>query len=371
MRRRRQAGFTLIELLVVVTIIALLVGLLLPAVQKARERARATQCLNNLRQIGIALHAYETAHKLLPPSFIRQEDGNPPPPPGITFPHLRYRSHWTGYHMLLPFLDQQPLYDKYDFRGSWLSSMTDAKDHRAWPLNQTMLSVLMCPSVVHEGPLGGDSAGPVKHWMAGAPTDYSFCHGADSIRALPGDDVGCPNGILHYWSQWSDTTRGAFGYSSNCLNRDISDGQSNTILIGEKAGRRLTYSGADGSFPNLSVEYPWAMAAVAYFASTGNEKTPGSAWVVGPYAVTSDIKLPFCPQDSLSNAEPYPINPIPRDVPTSSDERPFYSFQSMHPAGAHFLFADGASRFVNEYVNQRVLQAISTIAGGEPVPNAF
>jgi prepilin-type N-terminal cleavage/methylation domain-containing protein/prepilin-type processing-associated H-X9-DG protein len=371
MLRRRRTGFTLIELLVVVAIIALLVALVLPAVQQARERARAGQCISNLRQIGLALHAYEAAHKLLPPSFIRQEDGSPPPPPGITFPHLRYRSHWTGYHMLLPFFDQAALYDKYDFRGTWLSSLTDANDRRAWPLNQTMLAVLLCPSVVHEGPVGGASASPVTHWMAGAPADYSFCHGADSIRALPGDDVGCPDGMLHHWSRWPDGTRGAFGYNSSCTNRDISDGQSNTIVIGEKAGRRLTYAGWNNTFPKLPVEYPWAMAAVAYFAATGNERTPGSAWVAGPYAVTADLKLPFCPQDSLTNAEPFPINPIPRDLPAASDERPIYSFQSMHAGGAHFLFADGSSRFVNEYVNQRILQAISTIAGGEPVPNAF
>ncbi|MBI5758218.1 MAG: DUF1559 domain-containing protein [Planctomycetales bacterium] len=371
MRRTRRIGFTLIELLVVVAIIALLVGLLLPAVQQARERARTTQCLNNLKQFGVALHSYEAAHKLLPPSFIRQVDGNPPPPPAITFAALRYRSHWTGFHMLLPFFEQKPLYDKYDFRGTWLSSMTNASDHRAWPLNQTMLSVLLCPSVQHAGPIGGDGGGSVPHWMAGAPTDYSFSHGADSIRALPGDDVGCPAGLLHFWSEWPDTTRGAFGYSSSCADRDITDGLSNTIVIGEKSGRRLTYSGVNNSFPKLPVEFPWAMAAVAYFAATGNEQTPGSAWVVGPYAVTSDIKLPNCPQDSLTNAEPYPINPTPRVIPFTSDERPFYSFQSIHPAGAHFLFADGSARFVHEYVNQSILQSISTIAGSERLPESF
>jgi prepilin-type N-terminal cleavage/methylation domain-containing protein/prepilin-type processing-associated H-X9-DG protein len=380
-----QRGFTLIELLVVMAVIGVLVALLLPAVQQARERARAAQCLNNLKQIGLALHNYESTYGVFPPSFVRQADGNPPPPP-VPFATLRYRSHWTGFHMLLPYLDQGNLFSQYDWDGTWLSSLTDPADLQSWPLNRTWIPALICPSTPHlsrvigstsGGGTGPDfvvevqstmvqqgSVGSGPHWMSGAPTDYSFSHGADIVRALPGVAASCPGGLLHYWSQWPLETRGAFGYSSSCRPRDISDGLSQTFVMGEKAGSLLTYGGWNSTFPKLPVEYPWAMAAVAYFAPTGNAGTGGSFWIMGPFAATHDIRLPNCPTQ-VNLGQPYPINPVPRNVPTSSDERPFYSFQSAHSGGAYFLFADGAVHFLHDSIDQQVYRSLSTIGAGE------
>ncbi len=380
-----RRGFTLIELLVVIAVTGVLVALLLPAVQQVRERARMTQCRNNLKQLGLALHNYESTYGLFPPSFVRQEDGNPPPPP-VNFALLRYRSHWTGFHLLLPFVDQGNVYDQYDFSHTWLSSLSDPTDLSSWPPNQTAVPTFLCPSTPRGdnsiGAATGGASGPDfvvvvqdnlqlngtlgigPHWMAGAPTDYSFSHGADIIRAIPGLAASCPGGLLHYWSQWPSETRGAFGYSSSCRLRDVTDGLSQSFLMGEKAGSLLTYGGWNSTFPTLQVEYPWAMAAVAYFAPTGSQSAPGSFWVVGPFGVTQDIRLPNCPND-LTLGQPYPINPFPRDVPPTSDERPFYSFQSAHAGGAHFLFGDGTVRFLNDSIDQRVYEALSTIAGNE------
>lgn len=368
MNRPAPRAFTLIELLVVIAVVAILVSLVLPAVQQARERARSTQCLSNLKQLGVALHTYESSHRMFPPSFVRQEDGNPPPPP-VNFSGLRYRGHWTGFHMLLPQIDQANLYSQYDFRDTWISPLDDPNDHRVWPLNQTQLPLLLCPSAPHSGgPIGGDGALPTPHWMAGAPTDYSFSHGADGIRAMPGDDANCPGGLLHYWSQYPAHTRGAFGYNSSCRMSDISDGTSNSLLIGEKAGALLVYSGWSSDMPRLQVEYPWAMSSVEYLAQTGDNATPRSFYVAGPYAVTFEMHVPpHCPQNPLSDADPNPINPYPRDLPATSDERPFYAYQSAHPGGAYFLFADGAARFIQQSVDQGVLGAISTIGAGEVV----
>ena len=90
--------------------------------------------------------------------------------------------------MLLPYLEQKSLYAQYDFRKTWLSSMTDMTDHSMWPLNQTVLPTLICPSASRSTTTIGGSG----TFMAGAPTDYSFSHGADIIRALPGPEAACP-----------------------------------------------------------------------------------------------------------------------------------------------------------------------------------
>lgn len=359
-----QRAFTLVELLAVIAVISLLLALLMPAVQQVRERARSAQCLSQLKQLGIALQSYEATHSLWPPSIVRQEDGKPPPP-SIPFAALRYRAHWTGFHMLLPYLDQEPLYRKYQFSGTWLSPLNDANDHSSWPLNQTVLPVLTCPSAPHSVMAIGGENPAGAHWMAGAPGDYSFNHGQDIIRAIAGDEAGCAGGLLHYWSQIPTRTRGPFGYNSNCRVAHVRDGLTHTILIGEKSGGRLIYSGWNSTFPKLSVEYPWAMAAIEFFAQTGGTGVSNSAWVAGPFAATHDFRLPLCPESTPGTGTPFPMNPVPRNMPATSDERPLYSFQSMHFGGTNFLFADGSVKFLNENINQGVYQGLSTIAGIE------
>jgi len=358
-----RRAFTLIELLVVIAVIAVLVALLLPAVQQARERARSAQCSNNLKQVGLALQNYHAALNLFPPSFVRQEDNNPPPP--VANGQLQYRSHWTGYHQLLPYMDQVPLFEQYDFSGHWLSSMSNVNDRSSWLLNRTVLPMLVCPSAPHRNNIVGETGipGSSLHWMSGAVCDYSFSHGADIIKALPGVDTACPNGPLHYWQQWPTSRRGAFGYNSTCRLQDITDGASQTLMIGEKSGSRLTYGGWSATAPKAIVEFPWAMAAVMYFAPTAG--TGDTNWVVGPFAVTRDIRLPECPDSPSGAGVPFPINPTPVVVPAMASEAPLYSFQSAHTAGAYFLFADGSTRFLSENINQGVFEAVSTIAGNE------
>ncbi len=363
--RTNRRAFTLIELLVVIAVIAVLVALLLPAVQQARERARSAQCANNLKQVGLGLQNYHALLNLFPPSFVRQEDNNPPPP--VANGQLQYRSHWTGYHQLLPYLDQLPLSEQYDFSGHWLSSMTDVNDRRHWLLNRQVISALVCPSAPHRSNVVGETGVPGSslHWMSGAVCDYSFSHGADIIKALPGVDSVCAGGPLHYWMQWPASRRGAFGYNSTCRLSDISDGSSQTFVIGEKAGARLTYGGWAATAPKAGVEYPWAMAAVMYFAPTSG--SGDTTWVAGPFAVTRDVRLPDCPDAAAGVGVPFPINPTPVVVPVTASELPLYSYQSHHTGGAYFLFADGATRFLSENINQGVLEALSTISGGETV----
>ena len=367
--RRSRRGFTLIELLVVIAVIAVLIALLLPAVQAARERARSAQCKNNLKQIGLALHNYESTHRTLPPSFVRQLDNDPPPPPGGQA--IQYRSHWTGWHMLLPFIDQGPLYKKYDFRGTWLSSMTDVNDRRHWELNRTVIPGLICPTAPHrENTIGEPNApGSSLHWLASGLSDYAFSHGTDIVKAIPGSgEESCPGGLRHFWKNTPGERRGAFGYNSVCKMAHFRDGTSNTFVIGEKAGARLTFGTGTAAFPRATVEYPWAMAAVVYFAATSASGGTGDAdWAVAPFAVTRDIRLPDCPDAGPGAGIPFGMNPGPAKLPPGSNERPLYSFQSHHAQGAHFLIGDGATRFLSENIDQRVYEGLSTVGGGETV----
>jgi len=362
-----RRGFSLIELMVVIAIIGVLIALLLPAVQSARASARATQCKNNLKQLGLALHNYHDSHRTLPPSFVRQEDNNPPPPPGGQA--LQYRSHWTGYHMLLPYLERTALYKRYDFNGTWLSSMTDVNDRSHWIQNRTFLPSLICPSAPHlRDMIGeGDVPGSSLHWMASGLTDYSFSHGADIVKAIPGTaEQNCPGGLRHYWKNTPGSRRGAFGYNSTCRMADFKDGSSQTLVIGEKAGARLIFGTGSSSFPRTDVEYGWAMAAVVYFAATSSGGAD-EQWAAGPFAVTRDIRLPDCPTAPPGTGMPFPMNPGPAELPLNSNERPLFSFQSHHSSGVHFLFGDGSAKFLAQTIDQGVYEALSTISGGETV----
>lgn len=377
MNSRFRRGFTLIEMLVVIAVIGILVAILIPAVQAARSQARNIQCLNNFKQIGAALHNYESTHSLFPPSFVHQQEGYPPAPPNADpkFSSLLFRGHWTGFHLLLPFIDYKPLYSEIDFDGTWLSTMEDASDTRIMVLNQTRISTLICPSVPRDGYLIGSTSAKLysskapantPHWMAGCPTDYSFSHGADLI--LPVETEGalyCSTGIVYSWRQRPANRRGAFGLNSNCKVHEFADGISQTFLMGEKGGNLISYDRFETKSGRLNVEYPWSMAAVAYYSPTGRKGLPGSFYVIPPIGVTRDIRPYDCPDAPPGTGLPHPMNPFPRDLPTDADQRAFFSFQSDHSGGAHFLFGDGGVRRLGDGINQQIYEGLSTINGAE------
>jgi prepilin-type processing-associated H-X9-DG protein/prepilin-type N-terminal cleavage/methylation domain-containing protein len=225
-RRRRISAFTLIELLVVIAIIAVLIGLLLPAVQKVREAANRMQCASNLRNVGLALHQFENTYSKFPPSQITGPYPEKGVPAGV--------NHGWGV-FILPFLEQTVLPQKYYWN-------VDLSDPANQPVASTQLKILQCPSAEpnRESHVLGFSNG-----RRGACTDYAPTQAVDSVLA----DEGLIDVVGNY--------RGVMSLNSMTRLRDITDGTSNTLLLVEVAGRpRLWRVGQAGPDQTLS-GCPW------------------------------------------------------------------------------------------------------------------
>lgn len=196
----KRTGFTLIELLVVIAIIAILIALLLPAVQQAREAARRSQCRNNLKQIGLALHNYHETHRIFPPGYI-DVDGL-----GGASPDDHNLLAWSVF--ILPFLDQAPLYNKisasgaFDVKWSTIAAMTSTGSP---PYAKTPLSAYLCPSDT----------------MGGINKDINGNYGTSNYGGVAGSNYPSPS-------------NGIFDLNSNVRFRDLTDGSSNTAVAGER-----------------------------------------------------------------------------------------------------------------------------------------
>jgi prepilin-type N-terminal cleavage/methylation domain-containing protein/prepilin-type processing-associated H-X9-DG protein len=325
---KRRSGFTLIELLVVIAIIAVLIALLLPAVQVAREAARRAGCINNLKQMGIALHIYHEAVLAFPPGYIaasRFQDGETDTSPG-----------WGWASMILPQLDQQPLYASINVN---LPIQMPANS----TATQTALSVMLCPS--DQPPAGGtfpviDTLSPPLAVATVAPASYAACTGNDFADVALGiNNDGLGNGLFYR--------------DSSVRIAAIVDGTSQTVMLGERA---------------------WAITEGTWVGAV-----PGGVVQRGP--------LNPCPSVAVGGS-PYYLSPClvqlhcnmlnsNADMDSGLDDP-----SSFHPGGANILFADGSVHFLrsipsNAGVNpdgstrysagSLIFQALGTRAGGEVV----
>ncbi|MBM3999316.1 MAG: DUF1559 domain-containing protein [Planctomycetes bacterium] len=288
---RSTRGFTLVELLVVIAIIGVLVAILLPAVQAAREAARRTSCFNNLRQVGLALHHYHDALRSLPTGWLGLEPGSGRPLP-------EGEPGWAWGSLILPYLEQSTVQE----------SRIDFPRPIAHPSNaaarSTVLTVFQCPSDPGEDAfnlMAEDDPASVLVRLAAA--NYVGVFGTEDLEACE----GLPAGSICRGD-------GAFWHLSQIRFADITDGLSNTIVVGERSSRH-GYS----TWLGVVEGGEEALARVVGVADHGPN--------------TKEVHLD--------------------------------DFSSQHPAGANFVLGDGSVRLINEQIDLDVFRAMATRSGGE------
>jgi prepilin-type N-terminal cleavage/methylation domain-containing protein len=331
----RRRGFTLIELLVVIAIIAVLIALLLPAVQQAREAARRSQCKNNLKQLGLALHNYHDTARVFPVGIMRSNSGS-----------IQTNAvGWSG--MLLPYLDQAPLYNLIDwssfgpnFTGTTLGANQWADGGVLASAVSTTLPVMRCPSsgdptkVNHDGiatRVPSNYIGVQTGAIGNPGTTWGAEHKSHMDDSMTLNDFA-GNGGGHY--RMHGVLLPVFVTSI----ADITDGTSNTAMAGEALNKWLAPNGT----PQM-VEHHYIGSGNA---NDNNHYHLGSLGAVINWATKTD---------GAGNAWGSGFD--------GSDLR--IAFSSQHTGGAHFVFADGAVKFISNNVDHLVRLGIGSRDGAE------
>lgn len=343
----KRIAMTLVELLVVLAIIGILIGLLLPAVQKVREAANRLKCQNNLKQLGLALHNHHDTNGSFPPGYTVSGTDN------------LEMGGFCGFVRLLPFLEQDNLFRNWDLNGKWYVPPNDA-------LVSVEVKVFYCPSNRSGGRIDMSFLVPIAGRPLPNPAacDYLLCKGANAAL--------CEN------CQVPAAGRGAFDVNTRTELGEITDGTSHTFAIGEGAGnnRRFGFrrfyqdtTPATGFAPGQSqyIDQSWSQgpAATTELHSLGlmGGSCLGITAVRGGQVDPFDepMNRPLCLPSFDYNQGCVNAGSAPNTYDTTA------GFRSMHIGGSYFLFCDGSVRFVREGMAPDTYRAMSTIAGGEVV----
>jgi len=345
-----RPGFTLIELLVVIAIIAVLTGLLLPAVQKVREAANRAQCQNNLKQIGLALHNYHDTNQGFPQAFKLL----PAPDPSVPFPGAA-RHGASAFTLILPFLEQDNLHRQIDTMKAALSTVNMPPGNPAY---STPVKTYLCPSAPGK-PTADYSAELAQSFnnfaisvtyppgLIFGRTDYAPDAGMSA--AIPGININAGASII------CQPPDGPVRIT------DILDGSSNTIMIVEDAARPTWYGSrgiasqpAIGGYTPVEGRY------------TGSGPTPqgGGAWA-DPlnYIATNGADPSGSGIAAGGNFDGMPAAPWTCANGCSNDSEIF----AFHPGGSNALFGDGSVRFLRNGLTMNQMQALLSRAGGEVI----
>lgn len=361
---RQRTAFTLIELLVVMAIISVLLALLVPAIQQARESARRVQCRNNLKQIGVALNNYVQLRQVYPPGYVYH------PFPGAGF------LGWSWQTMLLPMLDQTPLYDSVANRFGEGLPATD------WPAAQTSLAVLRCPSDVGGSVVSGVAIPSPNSALGqpGSPTSATDAFGRSNYFAVAGawNNSGVVTGLNGAGAAGvvtSATFHGTFGENSRTFPSEMQDGSSNVIVVGERyspvaatISSLASTTPADpggGGCPDNSQpgESPTSTSGSTALATTGD-----GIWVAATARANSDGALAVTGQAYVlgdTAASGVPLTAYRQNGNNGSGQRGLTSgFGSLHTGGAFYVWGDGSVRFLADSIDLTVYRHLGTINDG-------
>ena len=308
-RLHRREGFTLIELLVVIAIIAILIGLLLPAVQKVRDAAARTQCEDNLHNLALAMHNFH--------------DVNHQFPYGVEYKYPYY--YWSWIAQILPYIEQDNVYKMAD---TWARTPTNPEQYRWWPWGgfwmnpQTpanpalgvMLKIIQCPADGREfNTLSG------AQWGGNGNVAFTGYLGVGGIRAH------------NYWNQ---SQTGILYWTSQSSFNSIKDGTSNTLMIGERP-------------PSADLYYGWWFAGAGYDGNGVGDVVLGS--YEDGYAASMGCSTSY-------------LGLRPGNINQPCDQVHFWS---NHTSGCNFAMGDGSVRFVTYGISQSTYNAAATAFGGE------
>lgn len=328
-----RRGFTLIELLVVIAIIAILIALLLPAVQQAREAARRVKCKNNLKQIGLAVHNYQTAHRVFPPGAAVD----------LSVTVTGNNGSWGVHGRLLPFIEQGNAYDNVDLTIAW--------DFQT-AIDGLNIETYSCPSDPKAGVPRDPGGGKVHLW----PTTYGFNYGTwfvfDPATGQGGNGMFYPNSSLSF--------------------RDSTDGSTNTLLAAEvKAWTPYTRNGGPSqtTIPQSIAEAEAIVASAPNFKNTGHTEWPdgrvhhtGITTTLGPNSKvrysTGGVDYDETDFNSWQEGK------------NGSAGNPSYAIitsRSFHTGTVNALLLDGSCRSVSENIDLSIWRALGTRSGGEVI----
>jgi prepilin-type N-terminal cleavage/methylation domain-containing protein/prepilin-type processing-associated H-X9-DG protein len=342
MRARTRTGFTLIELLVVIAIIGVLVALLLPAVQAAREAARRIQCTNQLKQLGLGVLNYESSHGVLPPQQVLRFAGG----------KVSWKSQWGVTSRVAPYIEQGNLFNAINFDLS--------TTHKAnGTVVSTAMSVLICPSETGQGLSQTTSTAGVT--TSYGISNYGWCAGDWYVYGGPGAP---PN-------------RGAFGPNQSRQLAAFTDGLSQTVLASEVKAYVSAFHDCPGSVPpslagpdvrptpEQVLETVIGASAGACRSTAGHTRWCNGNTFFDAFTTALTPNRPTLPGNPTTPASHADLVSMDED-----DGGPTYSAvttRSYHPGGANALFGDGSVHFVKDSVAWTTWRALGTVSGGEVV----